>query len=469
MSKDGDGEPSPVIEVDNPASGDTAARVALLDPEEIALLAGKAEAAARRWSQSTIYERVELCERFLDALESRREEIAQDITAQMGKPISQSRAEIDGMKQRAAYMMSIAPRCLGDVDAGSDASYTRIIERRPVGVVLNIAAWNYPLLIAVNVVVPAVLAGNAVILKHSKRTPLCAMHFERAFREAGAFEGLVNSLAAGHGATAGLIGSDRVSYVAFTGSVEGGRAVSRAAAGRFIDVGLELGGKDPAYVRADADVESTASALAEGAFYNAGQSCCGVERIYVAKPLYADFVEALSQAAAKWEPGNPADPATVLGPMAQAAALLELSAQIDDALAKGARLTVGGNTTTVDKRGRYFESTVIAEATHEMALMTEESFGPVVGVCPVEDDQEALAMMNDSRYGLSASLWTKDLQAASELASHIEAGSVLLNRCDYLDPALPWSGWKDSGVGITLSHLGFDRMTRTRARHFRLA
>jgi acyl-CoA reductase-like NAD-dependent aldehyde dehydrogenase len=365
-------------------------------------------------------------------------------------------------------MMALAQHALEDEVAADKDGFELVIQRVPVGVVLDIAAWNYPLLIAVNVVIPAVLAGNAVVLKHSSRTPLCAGHFTDAFAAAGAPANLVVGVAADHEATGQLIGRGEVDYIAFTGSVGGGRAVSRAAAGRFVDVGLELGGKDPAYVRTDADIESTAAALAEGAFYNAGQSCCGVERIYVEKSRYADFLDALVAATAAWTPGDPTLDDTTLGPMAQPDAAHSISGQLDDASAKGARVLCGGGATSVDGAGRYFEATVVADATHEMTVMTEETFGPVAAVAAVEDDEHALRMMNDSRYGLTASIWTNDVAAARKIAARVEAGTVFLNRCDYLDPALPWSGWKDSGVGITLSRLGFDRLVKTRTRHFRL-
>ncbi len=454
--------------VDNPASGEIAADLAVMDRAQLDRLIVGAADAGRSWAATKVAERIDLCGRFLAAFEARSEEIAGDITAQMGKPIAQSRAEVGGMADRVRFMMSAAETSLADYLPPPLPGFDRRIERVPVGTVLNIAAWNYPLLIAVNAVVPAVLAGNSVLLKHSRRTPLCGFHFERAFTEAGAPEGLVAAVTADHEATAEMIARSEIGYVAFTGSVDGGREVSRAAAGRFIDVGLELGGKDPAYVRADADLEFTAANLAEGSFYNAGQSCCGVERIYVEQSVYADFLALLEAAAAQWVPADPGAETSTLGPMAQAGATAELTQQLDDAVAKGARVVCGGNSAEVGGRGRYFEATVVADATHEMALMREESFGPIVGVCPVDGDEEALGMMNDCRYGLAASLWTRDVDVAHKLADGVEAGSVLLNRCDYLDPALPWSGWKDSGVGITLSHLGFDRMTRTRGRHFRL-
>ncbi|HYC55434.1 MAG TPA: aldehyde dehydrogenase family protein [Candidatus Binatia bacterium] len=454
--------------VDNPSTGEVAATFELLEADAVAPLLARAGSAARAWAASSIDERVALCERFLEAFDLRAETIARELAVQMGKPVAQGRGEARTMRARAEHMMEAAPRCLRDVELAGKSGFERRIQRVPVGVVLDIAAWNYPLLIAVNVVVPAVLSGNAVILKHSRRTPSCAAHFESAFAEAGAPDALVTGIVAEHRVTADIVAHPSVGYVAFTGSVEGGRAVSQAAAGRFIDVGLELGGKDPAYVREDADVATVAESLAEGAFYNSGQSCCAVERIYVHRSCYADFVDALTEAARTWTIDDPLREATMLGPMAQADAVATLEQQIEQAAARGARVTVGGNAATRGGRGRWFEATVVADTDHSMQIATEESFGPVVAVAPVADDEEALRMMNDSRYGLTASIWSRDAQAARAMAPHVQAGTVFLNRCDFLDPALPWSGWKDSGVGITLSDYGFDRMTKTRGWHFRI-
>lgn len=457
------------ITVDNPYDATIAATFESCSPASAEEIAENAAAAARRFAPTTIGERVELCQGFVTAVANDRERIAVDVTRQMGKPITQARAEVATMLERACYMISIAESELASEHVPVADSIERCIEKVPIGVVLDIAAWNYPLLIPVNVVVPAVLAGNAVVLKHSSRTPLCGPHFADAFATAGAPAHLVAAVVADHDTTAGLIANSRVAYVAFTGSVEGGRAVSKAAAGRFIDVGLELGGKDPAYIRGDVDIESTAISIAEGAFYNAGQSCCGIERVYVAKTIYTDFVDALASAASAWQPGDPLDDATTLGPMAQANAAASISTQIKEAVALGARVVTGGAATSHQGKGRYFAATVVADTTHEMAIMTEENFGPVVAVASVSDDDEAVSLMNDSRYGLTASIWTTDSEAARALGTSIEAGTVFLNRCDYLDPALPWSGWKDSGIGVTLSRLGFARLVRTRAYNYRLS
>ncbi|MEE8312556.1 MAG: aldehyde dehydrogenase family protein [Candidatus Binatia bacterium] len=454
--------------IDDPATGNTAAELELAGPEEAIARAGAAVSAGRALASMSVTERITICEGFIARLEAGADRIAHDVTRQMGKPVTQARSEVATAISRARSMMSLAEECLADTELPGPVGFERRIQKVPIGVVLNIAAWNYPLLIPVNVVVPAVLAGNAVILKHSARTPLCAAHFAEAFAQAGAPEGTVVPLVTDHAVTAMLVARREVGYVAFTGSVEGGREVSRAARGREIDVGLELGGKDPAYVRADTDVAATAEAIAEGAFYNSGQSCCAVERVYVAREIYDEFVERLVDAAGPWRAGPPENEQTTLGPMAQRGAPAEISRQVEEAAARGARVLTGGSATTVASRGRYFEATVLADATDDMRVMREETFGPVAAVSPVGSDTEAIARMNDSPYGLTASIWTRDVDAARTIGARLEAGTIFLNRCDYLDPELPWSGWKDSGVGITLSRHGFDRMVRTRAYHFRL-
>ncbi len=456
------------ITIDNPYDSTITATLELHSAAALAEVTANATAAGRSFADTTITERIELCGRFLACISDSSESIASDVTRQMGKPITQARGEVATMIDRARHLLSIAEDELAVEKLPTDNGIERWIEKVPLGVVLDIAAWNYPLLIPVNVVIPAILAGNAVLLKHSSRTPLCGLHFAEAFAAAGAPEHLLSAVTADHEATATLVSDARVGYVAFTGSVAGGRAVSRAAAGRFIDVGLELGGKDPAYVRGDADIESAAVNIAEGAFYNAGQSCCGIERVYVDKAIYADFVDALAAAAALWQPGDPTDGATTLGPMAQPNAIDRINAQIEDAVALGARVVTGGSATTHGGKGRYFTATVVADTNHSMEIMTEENFAPVVAVSAVNDDDQAVSLMNDSRYGLTASIWTIDAQAARRLGRRLQAGTIFLNRCDYLDPALPWSGWKDSGIGITLSSMGFSRLVRTRGFNYRM-
>ena len=335
--------------------------------------------------------------------------------------------------------------------------------------VVDLPAWNYPLLTAVNVVIPAILAGNAVIVKHSPRSPLCGEHFARAFAAAGAPKNLVQALHCDHPASERMVGDPRVDAVFFTGSVYGGHRIQQAASAGFAHVDLELGGNDPAYVAADADVVKVAEQIVDGAMYNAGQSCCAVERVYVHKDRHADLVEACRALVLGYVLGDPTDAKTSLGPMAQPNHPGELAALVDDAIRRGAHLITGGKASAVGGHGRFFEPTLLDAMTPTMRLMREESFGPILPICAVSSDEEALALMNDSALGLTASVWTNDRERAERFARGLEAGTVYMNRCDALDPALPWVGVKGSGRGVTLSALGFDHLTRPKAIHFRLS
>jgi acyl-CoA reductase-like NAD-dependent aldehyde dehydrogenase len=366
-------------------------------------------------------------------------------------------------------MMSIAERSLADVVLPEVASFERRIVREPLGVVLDLPAWNYPLLTAVNCVVPAVVAGNAVVLKHSPRSPLCGPHFADAFADAGAPAHVVQAIQCDHPTSERMVGDERVDHVVFTGSVFGGHRIAQAAARRFLHPCFELGGNDPAYVAPDCDLEKTVENVVDGAMYNAGQSCCAVERVYVHRSVYSRFVEMAEALVRAYVMGDPAHAETTLGPIAQPHHVGELEALVAEAHARGARVVAGGAKATVGGRGRFFEATLLAGGDPAMQLMQKESFGPILPVLPVESDDEAVERMNDSRLGLTASVWTRDRDRAARLARALECGTVFMNRCDYLDPALPWSGWKDSGRGVSLSALGYDALTRPKAVHFRLA
>jgi acyl-CoA reductase-like NAD-dependent aldehyde dehydrogenase len=321
----------------------------------------------------------------------------------------------------------------------------------------------------VNAVVPALLAGNAVILKMAQQTPLVAERYAEAFAAAGLPEGAFQFLHLSHEQTAKVIADPRVGFVAFTGSVPGGHAVQQAAASRFVATGLELGGKDPAYVRADAPFDATVENLVDGTYFNSGQSCCGVERIYVARPVFKRFVDAFVELTKNYRLGNPLDKATTLGPMVRADAASLVRSQIREALGKGAKALIDPKRFPADKDGTpYLAPQVLVDVDHGMQVMTEESFGPVVGIMPVDSDQQAIRLMNDSRYGLTASIWTSDAEAAVRIGAEIETGTCFMNRCDYLDPALAWTGVKDSGRGCTLSKLGFDAFTRPKSFHLRI-
>ena len=397
-----------ILKVDSPYSGEIVAEVPLISSADLPAVVSQGRAAQRELASWSLEQRTALCRRFLAEVEKRSESLAGDITDQMGKPLAESRGEVRGLLERARTMMSFAPEALAEEVLPPKEGFIRKIVREPVGLVLVIAAWNYPLLIAVNGVVPAVLAGNAVLLKHSGRTPLCGEAFAEAFAAAGAPKDLVQALHCSHAVTADLVADPGVDYVAFTGSVGGGRAVHRAAGGRYIQVATELGGKDPAYVRADADLSFTVPNLVEGACYNAGQSCCAIERIYVHEHVYDEVVERAVEAARGLVLGDPRVAATTIGPMAQSNQLAFLTAQVADARQRGARVLLGGESTQVSGRGRFFQPTVIADTDHAMDVMMEESFGPIVALSRVTGDEQALVRMNDSAYGLTASIWTQD-------------------------------------------------------------
>jgi len=453
--------------VDNPFTG-TATSVEIADAATVDRTLERARAAARAVRALTVEERIALCDRALEAFETRADEIAQDITSQMGKPLSQARGEVKGMAGRWRHMMGIAKDSLADIVLPPKEGFERRIAKEPLGVVLDLPAWNYPLLTAVNAVVPAVLAGNAVVVKHSPRTPLCAQHFARAFAAAGGPEHVVQAIFVDYETTERLVGDSRVDSVLFTGSVLGGHRIQAAAKDRFVHVGLELGGNDPAYVAEDADLLNTVENVVDGALYNAGQSCCAVERVYVHRSLYEKFLAAAEPLIRAYVLGDPGNDATTLGCIAQPWHPKELDAIVADAKTKGARVVAGGSSTTFENRGRFFEATLLRDVAQDADVMQKEAFGPILAVAPVDSDDEALARMNDSKLGLTASVWTKDRDRAARLARALDFGTVYMNRCDSLDPALPWTGVKDSGRGVTLSALGFDALTRPKALHFRL-
>jgi len=456
------------IAVVSPVDGKVMARRKLAGLTEIAATLAVARKAQRGWRAVPLAGRIAACKRFVAAMLARKQEIGEELTRQMGRPLRYTPMEVERMAERADAMMALAPEALADVRAGDRAGFTRFIRKEPLGVVLVIAPWNYPYLTAVNAVVPAILAGNAVILKHSSQTPLVAERFAEAFAAAALPQGVMQALHISHADTEKLVASDGVDFVAFTGSVEGGHAVQRAAAGRFIATGLELGGKDPAYVRADAKLDHAIENLVDGAFFNSGQSCCGIERIYVHDSVYDRFVEGFVDLTYTYVLDDPLDAKTTLGPMVKTAAAEFVRGQAAEAVKQGAKALIDARRFPRDKAVTpYLAPQVLVNVDHSMRVMTEESFGPVIGIQAVKSDEAAIRLMNDSRYGLTAAIWTQDEAAAIRIGDAVETGTWFMNRCDYLDPELAWTGVKDSGRGCTLSKLGFDYLTRPKSFHLR--
>ena len=437
-------------------------------PEDIAQALTRAVRAGEVWRDVPVAERAEVCARAVDAVVAARDDIAGEITWQMGRPIRYSPAEVGGFEKRARHMIAIAPEALADIGIGDREGFTRFIRRQPLGVVFTVAPWNYPYLTSVNSVIPALMAGNAVILKHSAQTPLAAERYAEAFDSADLPTGVFQFLHLDHPSTAKVIRAPEVDFVAFTGSVGGGEMVEAAAHGRFIGVGLELGGKDPAYVRADADLDFAVENLVDGAFFNCGQSCCGIERLYVHERVYDSFVGGFADLVGQYKLGDPTDPETTLGPMVRAEAADFVRAQTSDAISAGAKALIDPSGFDADGEGTpYLAPQVLTGVDHSMSVMTEESFGPVVGIMKVGSDDEAVDLMNDSCFGLTASIWTADETAAVAIGGRVDTGTWYQNRCDFLDPALAWTGVKLSGRGCTLSALGYEALTRPKSFHLR--
>lgn len=454
----------------SPVDGSIYTERELSSPAAIEHTLAKAASAREMWRQTPLSERKAVCERALAYFLAHADEIGLEITWQMGRPIRYTPNEIrKGFADRARYMIDIAGEALADIPASPIDGFQRFIRREPIGVVFVIAPWNYPYLTSVNSVLPAILAGNPVIYKPAQQTPLCADRFAAAFAEAGLPDGVFQHLTLTHAQVAGIIGDNRVSYVAFTGSVEGGRAIQRAIGPRFITAGLELGGKDPAYVRADADVENAIENLVDGAFFNSGQSCCGIERIYVHESVFDRFTEGFKNLTLTYKLGNPLEPDTTLGPLVKPEAAAFARQQVKEAVRKGAKALIDPYYFPEHRDGSaYMAPQVLVDVNHAMSVMTEESFAPLVGIMAVKDDDEAIRLMNDSRYGLSASVWTTDRDAALHIGNRVETGTWFMNRCDYLDPALAWTGIKDTGRGATLSVIGYEALTRPKSYHLKL-
>jgi len=454
----------------SPIDGHEVARRPVARDQEIESIFAAARAAQREWAQVAVRERCALALKFLDAMLAMNQEIVPELAAQMGRPVRFG-GEFRGFEERVRYMVAIAEDSLKPVPpADPKPGFKRMIKRTPLGVVLVVAPWNYPYLTAVNTIVPALIAGNAVVLKHAAQTILVGERFDEAMRKAGAPSGLFANIVLGHGQTTRVLSSGMVNHVNFTGSVAGGQAIERAAAGTFTTMGLELGGKDPAYVRADVKLEHAIENLVDGAFYNSGQCCCGIERIYVHEQVYDRFLDGFVSLTRQYVLGNPLDESTTLGPMAQTRFADTVRRQTAEALARGAIAHIDPHAFRSNREGTpYLAPQVLTQVDHSMSVMMEESFGPVVGIMKVKSDEEAVRLMNDSPYGLTAGIWTTDLDAAERIGDQVQTGTVFMNRCDYLDPALAWTGVKDTGRGASLSPIGYEMLTRPKSYHLRHA
>ena len=425
----------------------------------------RAKAAQADWAAKPLADRIALVEAGVAAVGAMNDEIVPEIAWQMGRPVRYG-GEFGGFNERASYMASIATEALAPIEVEDSDAFRRVIKRVPHGLVLVVAPWNYPYMTAINTVAPALIAGNAVMLKHASQTPLVGERMAKAFHSVGIPEDVFQNVFLDHQTTSGLIADRAFGFVNFTGSVGGGKAMEQAAAGTFTGIGLELGGKDPGYVMADANLDAAVDTLIDGAMFNSGQCCCGIERIYVHESLFDAFVEKAVAIVKGYKLGNPLEQETTIGPMAHVRFADEVRAQTAEAIAAGAKAHIDPADFPEDG-GAYLMPQILTGVTHDMRVMREESFGPVVGIMSVKDDEEAIALMNDSDFGLTASLWTQDAARAEAIADRIETGTVFMNRADYLDPGLCWTGCKDTGRGGGLSVIGYHNLTRPKSYHLK--
>jgi acyl-CoA reductase-like NAD-dependent aldehyde dehydrogenase len=452
----------------SPIDGSIVASRPVASDAEITAALAAARKAQADWRRVPVAKRAAILSRAVDAMLAMKDEIAPELTLQMGRPIRYAAGELKGFEERARHMIGIAEVALAPVVPEKRDGFTRFIRREPTGVVFTIAPWNYPYLTAVNSVIPALMAGNAVILKHAAQTLLVGERFQMAMDRAGLPKGLFRTLTLNHAATLKVISGGHVNQVCFTGSVEAGRTIERAAAGTFTGVGLELGGKDPAYVRSDADMAVAVDTVVDAAMFNSGQCCCGIERVYVHADVYDAFVGKAAELTRSYVLGDPRDEATTLGPMAQLRLAETVRAHNAEALAKGATALIDPRAFAADRAGTpYLAPQILTGVDHSMRIMSEETFGPVFGIMRVKNDAEAIRLMNDSRYGLTAAIFTQDTAAAEHIGAELDTGTVFMNRADYLDPGLAWTGVKETGRGVTLSALGYEALTRPKSYHLK--
>ncbi len=457
---------STIVKLISPVNGETYIERPALGSDQAREAVARAHAAQPAWAALPLAERIAKVRAGIEALNAMKDDVVSELADQMGRPVRYG-GEFGGVNERAGHMLKIASDALAPTEVECSDRFIREIRREPVGVVFVIAPWNYPFLTAVNTVVPALVAGNAVILKHASQTLLAGERLVAALQQGGVPAEIIQNIVLDHDTTETLIAERSFGFVNFTGSVRGGQAIERAAAGTFTAIGLELGGKDPGYVRADADLDAAVDGLMDGAMFNSGQCCCGIERIYVHESLYDAFVEKAVAWVHAQRLGNPHDPETTMGPMAHRRFADVVRAQVSEAVAQGAKPLIDPARFPADDGGAYLAPQILVDVTHDMRVMREESFGPVVGIMPVRDDAQAIALMNDCDYGLTASIWTMDPDAADEIGSQLQTGTVFMNRCDYLDPALCWTGCKDTGRGSALSNLGYLAVTRPKSYHLK--
>ena len=437
------------------------------DNNKIEETIGNSLKAQKEWEGLKIQERVSLLREFVANFLSKEEQIVEEITKQIGRPISQASNELSGFKERADYMLSIAEDKLAPIMLPKKDNFKTYIKRIPLGVAFVIAPWNYPYLTSVNSIVPALASGNTIILKHSAQTPLCS---EQLFESASKTlpKNVFNFLHLNHEDSLKIVSDKRIGFVSLTGSVKAGYEVQRATNNKFINVALELGGKDPAYVRSDANLEKTVENLVDGSFFNSGQSCCGVERIYVDQKIYNKFLELFISLTYNYTLGNPLDKKTNLGPVVKLSSAKFIKNQIASAVRGGAKKLIDESRFNFPKEhDNYLVPQVLINVDHEMSFMKEETFGPAVGIMPVNNEKDAINLMNDSPYGLTASIWTSDLDIAEKVGNKIETGTFFMNRCDYLDPGLSWTGVKKTGKGCSLSEISFEHLTKPKSFHLR--
>ena len=452
------------LKVLNPATGTVAATLPADDAKSVKAKYERARAAQPAWAKVRLKQRLAAIARFRDLVAAQAETLAQVLTTEVGKPIAQSRNELKGLLPRIDFFLEETAHALRTERVTKGGPLEERISHEPLGVIANISAWNYPWFVGSNVFIPALLAGNAVLYKPSEFASLTGAEIARLLYDSGiprdAFIPLI-----GGGAVGAALLEQAVDGVFFTGSVATGRKIAEAVRGRMLKLQLELGGKDPIYVCEDVDLAKAAAGIADGAFYNTGQSCCSVERIYVNRKVHDAFVEAFLAEVRKFRRGDPREESTYIGPLTRAPQLKVLEAQVKDAVKRGARVLLGGK--RVKGKGNWFEPTVLAGVNHSMAVMREESFGPIIGIMPARDDAEAVRLMNDTHYGLTAGVYTRDRARAEKILAQVKSGSVYWNCCDRVSPRLPWSGVGDSGIGLTLSTYGIETFTRPKAWHLR--